>query len=293
MGNKYKNQPFGLNWGDGTLGSDRNLLNNINKYDTSNNSSTDYYGFDNKFTGIRPSSQTGSPGIFSGNDISSINYNANNGINAQLANSHGLVDDPLDMKSAATDPYSELGKPISYLSTPIMPTADRSGKIPVNSNTDLLNTAGNSLGLTGWGDGRSNGTTYQNSDGKWMTSGNITDSASKGTDFGSVSDAQKAGFYLPTIGADGTSIPSTMTDDKFATAKFDQGRLDNQSFQNNIGLGMGAAQLGMGLFSTFGSNGSMAMNKKNMEVMDGQIANNNSIMDTRNARAADIKKYFG
>lgn len=73
----------------------------------------------------------------------------------------------------------------------------------------------------------------------------------------------------------------------------DFARNENQQFNNYAGAGLGALQLGASLYSTFGANGSMAMNKKNMQLMDGQIANNNDIMATRSARAADISKYFG
>lgn len=93
--------------------------------------------------------------------------------------------------------------------------------------------------------------------------------------------------------SDYSSSGGTMTEPEWMKTQNEQRYVDNQQFNNYAGLGLGAAQLGASLYSTFGANGSMAMNKKNMELMDGQIANNNDIMSTRKARAADIAKYFG
>lgn len=75
-------------------------------------------------------------------------------------------------------------------------------------------------------------------------------------------------------------------------AKSDQwinGLSNFETLQGAAGLG----NLAMGLYGMFGENGTNAVNKKNMQLMDQQIANNRDIMATRKARAADIKKYFG
>lgn len=169
-----------------------------------------------------------------------------------------------------------------------MPSNDEYGKYSLGNTGGLKpapasTSTPNSYLPSGWFDGKKNGETYKADNGKWMTSGMFSDSASKATDFGTLAEAQQNGFYKD----------SKMTDAEYNTAKFDQGRLDSQNFNNYAGLGLGAAQFATSLYSTFGSGGSMDMNKKNIELMDGQIANNNDIMATRKARAADIAKYFG
>lgn len=65
---------------------------------------------------------------------------------------------------------------------------------------------------------------------------------------------------------------------------------DNQTFGTYAGAGMGAVQTGLGVLNYFDQK---AMNKKNSQLIDQQIANNQDIMGTRKARAADITKYFG
>lgn len=65
---------------------------------------------------------------------------------------------------------------------------------------------------------------------------------------------------------------------------------------SNYETAQSAAVLGNALISgygTFGPDGTMDVNKKNIELMDQQIANNKDIMKTRTERAGDIKKYFG
>lgn len=62
-----------------------------------------------------------------------------------------------------------------------------------------------------------------------------------------------------------------------------------ETLQGVAGLG----SLGMNLYGMFGSGGTKEVNKKNIELMDQQIANNRDIMKTRTERAGDIKKYFG
>jgi hypothetical protein len=90
--------------------------------------------------------------------------------------------------------------------------------------------------------------------------------------------------------AAGNTFGSDFTDAQYNQNKLDQGRLDNQQFSTYAGAGMGAAQLGLGVLSYLDNK---AMNKKNSELIDQQIANNQDIMKTRTERAADIKKYFG
>jgi hypothetical protein len=90
--------------------------------------------------------------------------------------------------------------------------------------------------------------------------------------------------------AAGNTFDKDFTDAQYNQNKLDQGRLDNQQFSTYAGAGMGAAQLGLGVLSYLDNK---AMNKKNSELIDQQIANNQDIMKTRTERAADIKKYFG
>jgi hypothetical protein len=90
--------------------------------------------------------------------------------------------------------------------------------------------------------------------------------------------------------AAGNTFDKDFTDAQYNQNKLDQGRLDNQQFSTYAGAGMGAAQLGLGVLSYFDNK---AMNKKNSELIDQQIANNQDIMKTRTERAGDIKKYFG
>jgi hypothetical protein len=111
-----------------------------------------------------------------------------------------------------------------------------------------------------------------------MRSGWLTDSSAKLGDFNTLEDANKAGVGLG------------LTADQFRTAQTDQARLDNQQFSTYAGAGMGAAQLGLGVLSYLDNRD---MNKKNSELIDQQIANNQDIMNTRTQRAHDIKKYFG
>ena len=81
-----------------------------------------------------------------------------------------------------------------------------------------------------------------------------------------------------------------MTEAEWTTGQNDAMRNQNQQFSNYAGAGIGAIQTGLGVLSYFDNK---KMNAKNMELMDGQIANNNDIMSTRKARASDIQKYFG
>ena len=90
--------------------------------------------------------------------------------------------------------------------------------------------------------------------------------------------------------ADHTAGGGKMTEAEWTTGQNDAMRNQNQQFSNYAGAGIGAIQTGLGVLSYFDNK---KMNAKNMELMDGQIANNNDIMSTRKARASDIQKYFG
>lgn len=123
---------------------------------------------------------------------------------------------------------------------------------------------------------------YRDADGTLMKK-NLWSPDSKATfaDFDTLQEAQANGLGIG------------ITPDKFDQLKLDSRVLDNRNLSTYANLGLGGAQLGLGLFSTFGPNGSMAMNKKNMKLMDSQIANNKDIMDRRSANSENIKKYFG
>ena len=82
----------------------------------------------------------------------------------------------------------------------------------------------------------------------------------------------------------------TMAEDKWNDAQFNQGRLDAQGTMNMMSGGLGAANTVLGALSYFDNK---ALNKKNMQLIDQQIANNQDVMKTRTERAGDIKKYFG
>ena len=92
--------------------------------------------------------------------------------------------------------------------------------------------------------------------------------------------------------ADAGSIRSASLDGTTYGGSNDQwinGLSNFETLQGAAGLG----NLAMGLYGMFGENGTNAINKKNMQLIDQQIANNRDIMKTRTERAADIKKYFG
>jgi len=82
----------------------------------------------------------------------------------------------------------------------------------------------------------------------------------------------------------------TMAEDKWNDAQFNQGRLDAHGTMNMMSGGLGAANTVLGALSYFDNK---ALNKKNMQLIDQQIANNQDVMKTRTERAGDIKKYFG
>jgi hypothetical protein len=147
-----------------------------------------------------------------------------------------------------------------------------------NSDTGILGSAGSAIGAKGWGDGLSDGDIYKDASGNYMKSGFFTDSAAKLGDFSSLEDANKAGLGLG------------LTADQFRASQADQARLNHEHLAEYGGAIMGAGQLGLGVLSYLDNK---AMNKKNSELIDQQIANNQDIMKTRTERAADIKKYFG
>ena len=93
--------------------------------------------------------------------------------------------------------------------------------------------------------------------------------------------------------ADAGSITSaTLDGTSYSNGKQDQwvnGLSNFEALQGAAGLG----SLAMNLYGMLGENGTNAVNKKNMQLMYQQIANNKDIMKTRTERARDIKKYFG
>ena len=78
----------------------------------------------------------------------------------------------------------------------------------------------------------------------------------------------------------------------------DFGRLQDlqKQAQDDKELGMygsgilGTAQLGLGIYDAIGKN---ALNNKNMQLVDQQIAQNKQVMSDRTQRNADIAKAFG
>lgn len=161
----------------------------------------------------------------------------------------------------------------------------------INSNTkqsaNLYNYQAQPTGIQsylpqGWLDGRSNNSVYNtkvDGSGDWMRSGVLSDSK-----INSPGQFESYDQYL-------ASSPTSALDAKvWQESKTAQGYQDNQSFNNNVGFGLGTAQLGLGVMSYLGA---QPMNKKNMQLMGTQIANNNDILATRQKRAGDISKYFG
>ena len=66
--------------------------------------------------------------------------------------------------------------------------------------------------------------------------------------------------------------------------------VNNQQWATGMQAGLGAVN---GIFGAMSYFDNKAMNKKNMQLVDQQIANNQDVMKTRTERAGDIKKYFG
>jgi len=66
--------------------------------------------------------------------------------------------------------------------------------------------------------------------------------------------------------------------------------INNQQWATGMQAGLGAVN---GIFGAMSYFDNKAMNKKNMQLVDQQIANNQDVMKTRTERAGDIKKYFG
>lgn len=83
---------------------------------------------------------------------------------------------------------------------------------------------------------------------------------------------------------------SGLSEADWTTQQQKQQMADNNTFGTYAGAGMGAISTGLGVLNYFDQK---AMNKKNSQLIDQQIANNQDIMGTRRARAADIQKYFG
>lgn len=110
--------------------------------------------------------------------------------------------------------------------------------------------------------------------------------------FGVTDGKQKPTYqgYLAENGGIYDASKGMLTQDQWGQDQYRQQYADNQSFNNYAGAGMGAIQTGLGVLSYFDNK---AMNKKNMDLLDQQILNNQDIMATRKARASDISKYFG
>lgn len=157
------------------------------------------------------------------------------------------------------------------------------GKVPVD-NSSIFSDFKSYL-PSGWGDGHSNNDIFNtkpsDNSGQWMKSGMITDKPVSLSDASSKAEAAQWGLVTDS------------TDAQLAEAHKNQGYLDNNTFNVNAGIGLGAAQFATSLYSTFGPNGSMAMNKKNIELMDQQIANNSAEMKNRAGYRDTIAKVFG
>lgn len=82
-----------------------------------------------------------------------------------------------------------------------------------------------------------------------------------------------------TVGLVGTPASSNWVD----------GLSNFETLQGAAGLG----GLAMNAYGMFGSGGTMDVNKKNIELMNQQLANNRDVMATRTARAKDISSAFG
>ncbi len=98
-------------------------------------------------------------------------------------------------------------------------------------------------------------------------------------------------YVAPTI-KDGimTSAGSgTSFDDYLKQTQAQQG-INNQQWATGVQAGLGGVNAILGAMSYFDNK---AINKKNMALIDQQIANNQDVMRTRTERAGDIKEFFG
>jgi hypothetical protein len=193
-----------------------------------------------------------------------------------------------DMSGSMVGAFNDAGVDVSAKQYGVdMPTGDSYNKYSTPAMSDgstdtapklysyMDNTDRSKVGYTG-------NDMYKNSETGQMMNKEFwgPDTAVSPTGYATLAESKAAGN---TFGAD-------YTDAQYNTAKFDQGRLDSQNFSNYAGAGMGAIQTGLGVLSYFDNK---AMNKKNMQLIDQQIANNQDVMKTRTERAGDIKKYFG
>jgi hypothetical protein len=122
-------------------------------------------------------------------------------------------------------------------------------------------------------DGAAYGGTYLTADGSYMTKNRF------------MPDSRAQQTYEQYVAGGGKADEVT-----WRNSNNDAMRNDNQQFANYAGFGLGAVQTGLGILSYFDNK---EMNKKNMKLIDQQLANNQDIMKTRTERAGDIKKYFG
>jgi hypothetical protein len=92
------------------------------------------------------------------------------------------------------------------------------------------------------------------------------------------------------VGSSGLGTPSSMDNYNNAQANNLNALASDRNIQMWGGLGMGTAQLGLGIMNYLDSSKTNSMNRK---VMQQQINTNNQLMADRTQRNADISKAFG
>jgi hypothetical protein len=92
------------------------------------------------------------------------------------------------------------------------------------------------------------------------------------------------------VGSSGLGTPSSLDNYNNAQANNLNALASDRNIQMWGGLGMGTAQLGLGIMNYLDSSKNNAMNRK---VMQQQINTNNQLMADRTQRNADITKAFG
>jgi len=106
-----------------------------------------------------------------------------------------------------------------------------------------------------------------------------------GSDFSKLSEAQQLDFAKAggTLGDTGNMIPGTGNSSSWVN-----GLSNFETLQGVAGIG----GLAMNAYGMFGSGGTMDVNKKNIDLMNQQIANNKEEMANRKGFRADIKSAF-
>ena len=301
----------------------KSLKSNIYKYDISNqpdfinssSSNVNNYGLLSGMTGMAGSPLTkGNAGLYSNSRIQGTDYNLRNGISGMATIEDGFQD--LSAKSPDMFPAESVA---SSLVTPYMqqaslaPTSYFASKNTINEPVLLDNNVTSSSATTdsqsrgglsslGFNEAYSTYNTDANGNYKGNT-GSVASQLDQNRD-----NAAYGGTYLTADGSYMTKnrfMPDSMVQQTYEqyvagggkadevtwrNSNNDAMRNDNQQFANYAGFGLGAVQTGLGILSYFDNK---EMNKKNMKLIDQQLANNQDIMKTRTERAGDIKKYFG